>query len=73
MELIHKNKFGERLVLKLIGNKVWFKHDDITDEFERLSGRYAKEFFGGDRYVFDKDERIVIKGFLEMCGELLDT
>ncbi len=63
MELIHKNKFGERLVLKLIGNKVWFKHDDITDEFERLSGRY----------VFDKDERIVIKGFLEMCGELLDT
>ncbi len=63
MELTYKNGFGERLVLKLIGNKVWFKHDDITDEFERLSGEY----------VFDKDERVVIKGFLEMCGELLTS
>lgn len=63
MELTYKNGFGERLVLKLIDNKVWFKHDDITDEFERLSGEY----------VFDKDERIVIKGFLEMCSELLTS
>ena len=62
MELTYKNGFGERLVLKLINNKVWFKHDDITDEFIRLSGEY----------VFDGDERIIIKGFLEICGEILE-
>jgi len=48
--------------LKLIDTKIWFKHDDITDEFIRLSGEH----------VFVGDERIVIRGFLEICGELLD-
>lgn len=60
MELTYKNGFGERLVLKLIDNKVWFKHHDITDEFVVLS----------DEYVFDGDERIIIEGFLRMCGEI---
>tara|TARA_R110000851_G_scaffold4416_1_gene17952 strand:+ start:3056 stop:3256 length:201 start_codon:yes stop_codon:yes gene_type:complete len=63
MELTYKNGFDERLVLKLIDNKVWFKHDDITDEFIRLS----------DEHIFDEDERIIIKGFLELCVKVLTS
>jgi|TARA_R110000822_G_scaffold34517_1_gene98019 hypothetical protein len=63
MELTYKNGFGERLVLKLIDNKVWFKHDDITDEFEILS----------DEHIFDEDEGVVIKGFLELCVKVLTS
>ena len=54
MELTYKNGFGERLVLKLINNKVWFKHDDITDEFIRLSGEYVF-----DGYIADKNNNTI--------------